>query len=180
MFDKKAISLQEQIMKLQQRGLIISENDNATHYLSHTSYYRLGEYWHSMQDDKKEHSFKQNSKFKDVISLYNFDAELRILLFGVIEKIEISLRTKLIYHLSHEFNPWWFQDFDLFIDSKELVKTLSSLQEELARTKETTIKNHFKNHKDDIIADLNQDLIKENEELKRSILELQRLRYTSF
>lgn len=150
MFDKKAISLQEQIMKLQQRGLIISENDNATHYLSHISYYRLGEYWHSMQDDKKEHSFKQNSKFKDVISLYNFDAELRILLFGVIEKIEISLRTKLIYHLSHEFNPWWFQDFDLFIDSKELVKTLSSLQEELARTKETTIKNHFKNHKDDL------------------------------
>jgi abortive infection bacteriophage resistance protein len=36
--------------------------------------------------DKKEHLFKQNSKFKDVISLYNFDAELRILLFGVIEK----------------------------------------------------------------------------------------------
>jgi abortive infection bacteriophage resistance protein len=34
----------------------------------------------------KEHLFKQNSKFKDVISLYNFDAELRILLFGVIEK----------------------------------------------------------------------------------------------
>jgi abortive infection bacteriophage resistance protein len=66
--------------------------------------------------------FKQNSKFKDVISLYNFDAELRILLFGVIEKIEISLRTKLIYHLSQEYNPWWFQDFDLFIDSRELVK----------------------------------------------------------
>lgn len=150
MFDKKAISLQEQIIKLQQRGLIITENDNATHYLSHISYYRVGEYWHSMQDDKREHSFKENSKFKDVISLYNFDSELRILLFGVIEKIEISLRTKLIYHLSHEFNPWWFQDFDLFIDSKELVKTLSNLEEELARTKETTIKNHFKNHKDDL------------------------------
>lgn len=150
MFDKKAISVQEQIIKLQQRGLIITENDNAVHYLSHISYYRLGEYWHSMQCDKREHSFKENSKFKDVISLYNFDSELRILLFGAIEKIEISLRTKLIYHLSHEFNPWWFQDFDLFIDSKELVKTLSSLEEELARTKEATIKNHFKNHKDDL------------------------------
>jgi abortive infection bacteriophage resistance protein len=65
--------------------------------------------------------FKQNSKFKDVISLYNFDAELRILLFRLLKK-EISLRTKLIYHLSQEYNPWWFQDFDLFIDSRELVK----------------------------------------------------------
>lgn len=150
MFDKKAISIKDQIIKLQQRGLLITENDNAAHYLSHISYYRLGEYWHSMQCDKKEHLFKENSKFKDVISLYNFDSELRILLFGVIEKIEISLRTKLIYHLSQEYNPWWFQDFDLFTDSKELVKTLASLEGELTRTKDTTIKNHFKNHKDDL------------------------------
>lgn len=150
MFEKKAISIKEQIIKLQQRGLLITENDNAAHYLSHISYYRLGEYWHAMQCDKKEHLFKENSKFKDVISLYNFDAELRILLFGVIEKIEISLRTKLIYHLSQEYNPWWFQDFDLFTDSKELVKTLASLEGELARTKEMTIKNHFKDHKDDL------------------------------
>jgi abortive infection bacteriophage resistance protein len=55
-------------------------------------------------------------QFKDVISLYNFDAELRILLFRLLKKSEISLRTKLIYHLSQEYNPWWFQDFDLFID----------------------------------------------------------------
>lgn len=150
MFEKKAISINEQIIKLQQRGLLITENDNAVHYLTHISYYRLGEYWHAMQCDKKEHLFKDNSKFKDVISLYNFDSELRILLFGVIEKIEISLRTKLIYHLSQEYNPWWFQDFNLFTDSKELVKTLASLEGELTRTKETTIKNHFKNHKDDL------------------------------
>lgn len=58
-----------------------------------------------MQIDKEKHQFKANSKFEDVVSLYNFDRELRILLFDVIEKIEISLRTKLIYNLSHEFDP---------------------------------------------------------------------------
>lgn len=81
--------------------------------------------------------------------MYNFDRELKILLFDVIEKIEISLRTKLIYHLSLEYSPWWFQNFDLFINSKELVKTLANLEEELARTKEPSIKNHFKIHIDD-------------------------------
>lgn len=150
MFEKIAFTIEEQIDQLQKRGLIINDEDNAPHYLSHISYYRLGEYWHSMQSDKVNHIFKENSKFKDVIALYSFDSELRILLFDIIEKIEISLRTKLIYHLSHEFNPWWFQNFELFIDSKELVKTLANLEEELARTKEATIKNHFKNHKDDL------------------------------
>ena len=149
MFTKTAFTIEAQIAQLKERGLQINDEDNAKHYLSHISYYRLGEYWFSMQDDKENHTFKPNSKFPDVIALYNFDRELRILLFDVIEKIEISLRTKLIYHLSHEFNPWWFQNFDLFIDSKALVKTLASLEEELARTKDITIKSHFKKHLDD-------------------------------
>lgn len=67
-----------------------------------------------MQEEPKEdHLFKFNSKFSDVISLYSFDHELRALIFDVIEKIEISLRTKLIYHLSHEFDPWWFQNLEI-------------------------------------------------------------------
>ncbi|TBX64781.1 Abi family protein [Flavobacterium silvisoli] len=150
MFEKKATTIAEQIAQLQKRGLTIQKTELAAHYLSHVSYYRLGEYWYSMQYDKEQHLFKENSKFEDVVALYCFDGELRILLFDVIEKIEISLRTKLIYHLSHEFDPWWFQNFDLFYDSKELVKTLANLEEELSRTKDLTIKNHYKKHADDL------------------------------
>ncbi len=149
MFNKKALTIKEQINRLQKRGLEIPNPELAAKYLSNISYYRLGEYWYVMQSDKEKHIFKPNSKFKDVIALYNFDAELRLLLFDVIEKIEISLRTKLIYHLSHEVDPWWFQNFELFNDSIALAKTLSNLQEELVRSKDTTIKSHFKDHKDD-------------------------------
>ncbi|MDA3817059.1 MAG: Abi family protein, partial [Prolixibacteraceae bacterium] len=138
-----------QINLLIGRGLEIQDTDNAEHILSNISYYRLGEYWHSMQSDKTQHVFKEHSRFSDVISLYYFDSQLRILIFSVIEKIEISLRTKLIYYLSHEFDPWWFQNFELFIDSKALVKTLANLEEELSRSKDPTIKNHNKKHKDD-------------------------------
>jgi abortive infection bacteriophage resistance protein len=149
MFNKKAFTVKEQIAQLQKRGLQIPNPALAERYLANISYYRLGEYWYVMQQDKAKHIFKPNSRFTDVIALYNFDAELRLLLFDVIEKIEISLRTKLIYHLSHEIDPWWFQNFELFNDSMALVKTLSNLQEELERSKDVTIKNHFKNHKDD-------------------------------
>lgn len=149
MFDKPPFTLSEQVKQLTERGLIIRHPRIAERYLLNISYYRLGEYWFVMQYDKENHLFKPNSKFEDVIALYNFDAELRLLLFDVIEKIEISLRTKLIYHLSHEINPWWFQNFDLFTDSKALVKTLSSLEEEIERTKDKSIKKHLKKHKDD-------------------------------
>ena len=150
MFDKKPTTIDEQICLLKKRGLCISQGDNAVFYLEHISYYRLGEYWYSMQSNKEAHEFKPNSKFSDVIALYDFDSELRLLLFGLIEKIEISLRTKLIYHLSHEFDPWWFVNFNLFIDSKALIKTLANLEEEITRTKESTIKNHYRKYKDDL------------------------------
>lgn len=149
MFDKKPTSIDEQIIILRARGLAIESDSEAVHYLSHISYYRLGEYWHSMQEDKVNHIFKPNSTFSDVIALYCFDRELRSLLFDVIEKLEISLRTKLIYHLSHEYDPWWFQNFDIFTDSRALVKTLAALEEEISRSKDPTLKNHFKKHADD-------------------------------
>jgi len=149
MFSKEALTIKEQIILLQERGLQIPNPKLAAKYLSNISYYRLGEYWYVMQADKVAHKFKSNSRFEDVIALYNFDAKLRLLLFDVIEKIEISLRTKLIYHLSHEIDPWWFQNFELFSDCLALVKTLSNLQQELERSKDRAIKAHFKKYKDD-------------------------------
>lgn len=149
MFVKQPTTIPEQIEILKSRGLIIDNEELAILYLSNVSYYRLGEYWFSMQSDKENHIFKDGAVFSDVIFLYEFDRELKILLFDVIERIEISLRTKLIYHLSHEYNPWWFQNFDLFIDSLALTKTLANIEEEISRTKEKYIKEHFKKHKDD-------------------------------
>jgi len=149
MFNKQAVTVQKQIEILQERGLIIDNLKLAEKYLYNISYYRLGEYWYVMQSDKEKHIFKPNSHFKDVLSLYNFDADLRILLFEVIEKIEISLRTKMIYQLSLEKDPWWFQNFDLFINRQALVKTLASIETELSRSRDSFIKNHYKKHKDD-------------------------------
>ncbi len=148
-YSKEAYTIQQHIEQLKQRGLLV-EDAMAEHYLSHVSYYRLAGYWWPMQADKEKHIFKPNSKFEDVISLYNFDAELRILLFDVIEKIEISLRTKLIYHLSLEYGPWWFQDTTLFSDTQALVQTLASMQEEIERSKDIFIKEHKRKYKDDL------------------------------
>jgi abortive infection bacteriophage resistance protein len=58
-----------------------------------------------MLADKINHIFKPNSTFENIIAIYNFDKELRLILFDVIESIEIDFRTKLIYNLSLEISP---------------------------------------------------------------------------
>jgi len=150
MYTKSALTIEQQIQQLKDRGLTIEDRSNAVHFLSQISYYRLAGYWWPMQADKETHVFKPNSRFSDVIALYNFDRELRILLFDMIEKIEISLRSKLIYHLSNEFDPWWFQNTTLFTNTSELIKTLFSLEEEIERSKDVFIKEHKRKHKDDL------------------------------
>lgn len=149
MYQKPAITFQKQIDQLRERGLIIQSDEEAQHYLSNISYYRLAGYWWPMQEDKNQHLFKKNSRLADVIALYNFDRELRLLLFDILEKIEISLRTKLIYYLSHEFDPWWFQNTTIFQNVREMAQTLAVIDDEITRSKDTFIKEHFKKHKDD-------------------------------
>ena len=57
-------------------------------------------YWWDMQNDRINQTFYPNSRFETVIERYNFDRHLRLILFDAIERIEIALRTKMIYHLS--------------------------------------------------------------------------------
>ncbi|SFH46298.1 Abi family protein [Pedobacter insulae] len=151
MYNKAPLTINQQIAQLRARGLEITADDNAPHFLSHISYYRLAGYWWPMQAEPKEnHIFKPDSKFADVISLYNFDREFRIVVFDAIEKIEISLRTKLIYHLSHEFGPWWFQNLEIYQNGMEAAKTLATLGEEIERSKDAFIKEHKRKYKDDL------------------------------
>lgn len=92
-FKKPATTIQDQIKLLQNRGMQFVNTAEAEHYFSNISYYRLAGYWWPMQADKTIHVFKPGTRFENVIALYNFDRELRILVFDVIERIEIALRT---------------------------------------------------------------------------------------
>lgn len=148
-YTKSATSIKDQIAQLQTRGLLIHDVFAAEQTLAHISYYRLAAYWWPLQASTLTHHFKPGARFETAVELYNFDRALRLLLFGVIERIEIGLRTKLIYHLSHEFDPWWFQDQNHFIDSRAHAKTLSSLSAELDRSKDQFIQEHFKKYNSD-------------------------------
>ena len=72
-----------------------------------------------MQSDKIEHKFNDYSYFEEVIDLYNFDRHLRLLMFDAIERIEVALRTKLIYQLSLSYGPLCYIDYTIFSDKNK-------------------------------------------------------------
>lgn len=111
---KQPKTFTEQIQLLQSRNMSFRDINNAPHFLSNISYYRLKGYWWEMQDDFVNHHFKDGSFFEDVIDLYNFDRNFRLIVFNAIERIEIALRTKMIYHLSLVYGAEWYLNSGLF------------------------------------------------------------------
>jgi len=114
MANKTPFTIADQITLLKQRGMLFNDEQSAHHFLENISYYRLKGYWWDMQDDVTTHTFKPNTYFEDIIDRYNFDRRLRLILFDAIERIEIALRTKMIYHLSIAYGSLWYLDSNLF------------------------------------------------------------------
>lgn len=150
MSNKPAYSIEDQIALLKQRGMLFRNEANAPHFLKNISYYRLKGYWWDMQEDLTTHKFKPNTFFEDIIDRYNFDRHLRLILFDAIERIEIALRTKMIYHLSISYGGLWYLDSSLFeIQTQTINKetktihlhTLDELQKEFKRSQEIFIKD---------------------------------------
>ncbi len=102
-----------------------------------------------MQSDRVIHSFYPNTKFETVVKRYNFDRHLRLILFNAIERIEIALRTKMVYHLSLTYGAYWYKDTNLFSDTNKLSDNLKSLFREFRFSKEIFIKEHIRNYPND-------------------------------
>ena len=138
-YEKPALTYAEQIQQLQERGLEINNIPRATHLLESISYYRLSGYWYPMLADKSNHLFKESSTFQSSFQLYSFDRELRVLILRELEKIEVSIRAKMIYLLSHEYGAFWYEDSNLFTNHIKHSKSLGSLQREYERSDEEFI-----------------------------------------
>lgn len=114
-FDKPALTFDEQLQRLKERGLVIPSKEKALHLLKSISYYRLSGYWYPfLKSPKSAHQFKGESTFDAAFDLYCFDRELRKLIMGELEKIEVAIRAQLIYILSHSEGAFWYRKPSLF------------------------------------------------------------------
>ena len=151
MNNKPAYTISDQIALLKQRGMLFGNEALAYDLLKDISYYRLKGYWWDTQSDTQLHLFQPDTYFEDIIERYNFDRQLRKILFEGIEQIEIAVRTKLIYHLSLAYGGLWYLNPALFnpaikiydgISKTVHIWVLNELQKEFNRSQEIFIKDH--------------------------------------
>lgn len=144
-YSKPPVSIADQVAKLKQRGLDIADDALAKRYLSNISFYRLRAYTYPYQNNKDDdHPFIGTVSFNDILELYTFDRKLRLLVFDALEKIEVALRTQIIYHWSLTHGSHWHLDQNLYKDRTKFIRHLASLQKEINRSNETFL-DHYKN-----------------------------------
>ena len=143
-YDKQPIELSLQLDLLKQRGLLVTNEEEALKQLHSISYFRLASYWRIMEEpDSINHQFLPGSNLDKVIRLYLFDKKLRTLIFTSIQDIEIALRTRVIQHFSLKYGAFWFMDELLFKDKRIFQNCLESIQKEVNRSNEDFLKEHF-------------------------------------
>lgn len=150
-FLKKPISIFTQIETLENRGMLFKNKELACKYLSSISYYRLKAYTYPFQDNNNSlHPFKQKIVFEDIVTLYWWDSKLRSLLLTSIEKIEIALRTKIIYHYCLEWGNNWYENKELYSSQKTFTKDLERIKDEINRSNEDFIRHYKRKYTDPI------------------------------
>ena len=103
-YNKPALSVTDQLAALQQRGLNIQDPAQAEQFLNNVSYFRFAAYLRIFK--QRDRTFRAGSTFEQVATLYSFDVELRKLLFGAIQRIEIALRSRVIHQFSLAHGPF--------------------------------------------------------------------------
>jgi abortive infection bacteriophage resistance protein len=153
--NKPWFNYKNQIKRLKNRNLIISNKKKAQKKLSNIGYYRLSGYWYVFR--KKEqgtitNNFIDGTSFQDVMKLYTFDKKLRLLVLDALERIEISLRVDLSYYLgkkdilAYKDNTFFTSDFITNKQRKFNQKHKDAISA-AARKKEDFIM-HYDNHYD--------------------------------
>lgn len=143
-YTKKPLTLDEQVARLKQRGLVFDDESEAIAYLFNISYYRLRAYTYPFQENGEgvEHNFtRKDIHFKDIIDLYCFDRRLRSLIFNAIEKIEVAVRTKIIQiYAESTDNSHWYDNESLYrFDYEDLMKHIEA---DVNRSNEDFIKHY--------------------------------------
>lgn len=131
-FSKPAINVAEQLTLLKARGLAIIDEERATQFLEVVSLFRLSPYMRPFQHaDDSNHTFKNGSTLRQVVSIYRFDAEMRQLVMDAIGRVEIAMRACISNHMGPTYGAHWYLDKSHFKDNGYHERLLSDLYKKL-------------------------------------------------
>lgn len=122
-YEKPPLTYQAQINLLKSRGVVFADEVKAAYQLANVSYFRLSAYMFPFKKNIRGeivNEFRYGTTWKDIYDMYVFDRKLRLLIFDAIEKIEVAIRTQMVYTLSHRYGSHW-QDNETIYKSKHTI-----------------------------------------------------------
>ena len=137
-FQKPPLTLEDQISLLKDRGLLIDNDDDAVRLLSNVNYYHLEGYWYPFYDKEKEaHVFYENIHLDQIISHYEFDWELKSIVFPGLYRIEVAFRTQFAYWIAMEYGAFPFKKENFnFRSESEWANSYQRLMGDVDQSKE--------------------------------------------
>ena len=118
-FAKPALPHQQLLQLWSDRGLIIPDPARAERYLRHIGYYRLSPYTipYQVKRGRESHEFRDNTSFDQVLDLYVFDRQLRLVVLDAVERVEVAVRALVTDVMSEHAGPHWYTDPGNFIST---------------------------------------------------------------
>lgn len=155
-------TLRSQLKILRNRGLNVSTDGKPMRVLERIGYYTLINGYKTLfltrdSNGKIIHpeKFIKDASFNEILSLYNFDKELRSILYSALLEYETNLGSELAYRFSEEFpdeNSYLAIDNFNGYDISSVVGTISSLSNTIKnktsvnKNQENAIKHYVNNH----------------------------------
>ncbi|HBA37415.1 MAG TPA: hypothetical protein DCY94_01700 [Firmicutes bacterium] len=96
-------TIDEQITILRDKGLVIEDEEMAKEILLRENYFFISGYRHLFLDGIKSKTFRKGTNFRELYAMFNFDRQLRNIIFKNLLIIENNLKSIFSYQLSKNY-----------------------------------------------------------------------------
>jgi len=141
-YKKHPLTYAEQADLLISRGLS-ADRDTLIETLKNVNYYRLSGYLYPFRN--ADDSFEEGTSLDIIWRRYRFDRQLRFLLLDAIERVEVALRSRLVYYFVHQYGAFEYLDKEHLpnLSQEQYDDFKQKLTLEISRSKEAFVV-HFK------------------------------------
>lgn len=148
-YSKQILKIQQQIQSYIDAEMEIGSRDEVENALKMIGYYRLRGYSFQRYDNFTK-KYIPGTKFEDILKLYHFDQKLSDIIFSMLSKIEVALRTRVVDALLIHEDALILQDSSIFKDKKIYWQNASIIASEIARSNDVFIKHNFDKHEGEV------------------------------
>jgi abortive infection bacteriophage resistance protein len=141
-YSKPALLYEDQLNLLVSRNLICNDRLRALEWLQRIGYYRLSAYFIPFRDGGTD-NFRDGTDLGNIVDLYKFDGNLRLLVMQAMDRIEVAVRAVITYQTAHNLGVFGYADPANFASSFDHAEFLKLIRREERRSAETFV-DHYR------------------------------------